>query len=128
MGRRTASWQNQVDLFARQYCTSTQLLGNKLHTWHGTTKFEKHFQVINSGDTTDEDLSVRCDVFCHYDNGDLKSKAIISVNTIFSRCSTFYVHDMMVWDMEMNLFAHMKVTDLTDLLTTLQCSYFSCVQ
>ncbi|DBA66148.1 TPA: hypothetical protein ACH3X2_002623 [Trebouxia sp. C0005] len=71
---------------AKPSCTSTQLIGSKLHSWHGMLgycqkhKLKKHFQVIKSGDITDDDLSVHCEVFCCYGNGDLKTKAIISVN------------------------------------------------
>ena len=73
-----------------------QLIGNKLHAWHGMLgncqkdKFEKHLQAIKSGDITDDGLSVRRELFCHYGNGDLKNKAIISVKSKFPHCSTFY--------------------------------------
>ncbi|DBA88662.1 TPA: hypothetical protein ACH3X2_000299 [Trebouxia sp. C0005] len=65
---------------AKPSCTSTQLIGNKLHSWHGMLgycqkhKLKKHFQVIKSGDITNDDLSVHCEVFCCYGNGDLKTK------------------------------------------------------
>ena len=76
-------------------CTSTQLIGNILYAWHGMLgycqkdKFEKHLQAIKSGDITDDGLSVRRELFCHYGNGDWKNKAIISVSTILPHCSTF---------------------------------------
>ena len=43
--------------------------------------------MIKSGDITDDDLSVRYDLFCPYGNGE--NKAIVSVNTKFPHCSTF---------------------------------------
>ena len=76
--------------------TSTQLTGNKLHTWHGMLgycqkdKMEPHYQLIQHGDISDEDLSLGCDLFLQYGQGDLKNKSVISVHTIFERCTTFY--------------------------------------
>ncbi|DBA66282.1 TPA: hypothetical protein ACH3X2_002537 [Trebouxia sp. C0005] len=52
-------------------------------------KFEKYFQVIKSGDITDEGLSVCCEVFATMALVKLENKAIISVSTIFSHYSTF---------------------------------------
>ena len=75
--------------------TSTMLTGQKLHTWHGmlgyceTDKMEPHYRVIQTGNITDEDLSTG-DLHCQYGNSDLKNKSVISVHTIFERCSTFY--------------------------------------
>ena len=68
--------------------TCTQLTGWKLHTWHGMLgygqedKMEPHYQVMNTGDISDEDLSIGCDLYCQYGNGD--------VHTISERCSSFY--------------------------------------
>jgi len=76
--------------------TSTQLTGQKLHTWHGMLgycqkdKMEAHYQVIKTGNISDEDLSIGCDLYCQYGNGDLKNKSVTSVHTVFERCSTFY--------------------------------------
>ena len=40
------------------------------------------------GNITDEDLSAGCELYCQYGNGDLKNKSVISVHTMFERCST----------------------------------------
>ena len=42
------------------------------------------------GNISDEDLSIGCDLYCQYGNGDLKNKSVTSVHTVFERCSTFY--------------------------------------
>ena len=43
---------------------------------------------------SDEDMAHGCDLYCHYGTGDLKNKAVISVNTVFERVSTFYKMQM----------------------------------
>ena len=69
--------------------TSTALTGNKLHTFHGMLgycqkdKCEPHWRCFKTADITDEDLTVGCDLFLQYGQGDLKNKAIISEATVF---------------------------------------------
>ena len=45
-------------------------------------KMEPHYQVIKTGNISDEDLSVGCDLYCQYGIGELKNKSVISVHTI----------------------------------------------
>ena len=72
---------------------SRALTDKKLGTWHGMLgcyqkdRDEKHYLAVMSGESSDEDLSVK---YCQYGAGDLKCRVVISVDSSLEQRFTFY--------------------------------------